>query len=83
MHHYLKAILLKATQALTQVFQLYAKSRTTATPTGKGHVACILGIIYKFSFTAIEGMGAVITTATLLHLLTLNYDNQLAHFTMP
>ena len=83
MHHYLEAILLKAAQALTQILQLHAKSRTTAATTGEGHVACILGIIRKLTLPAIEGVSTIVATATLLYLLALDDHNQLAHFTMP
>ena len=83
MYDNLEAILLKAAQALTQIFQLHGKSCATAATAAEGHIACILGVINEFSLTAIKGMGAIITTATLLHLLTLDDYDQLTHFTMP
>ena len=83
MHYNIKAILLKATQTLAQIFQLYGKTCTTAAAAGKGHIACVLRIIHKFALTAIKGMGTIVATATLLHLLALNNDDQLTHFTMP
>ena len=83
MHNDFKAILLKATQTLAQIFQLYGKTCTTSAAAGKGHIACVLRIIHKFALTAIKGMGTIVATATLLHLLALNNYDQLTHFTMP
>ena len=83
MNDNIEAILLKATQALTQILQLHAESSPTAATAGKGHITCVLWVLAKFTLTAIKGVGAIIATATLLHLLTLDNYNKLAHFTIP
>ena len=75
MDDYLEAILFKATQALAQIFQLHTEPRPTAATAGKGHITCIRRIISKLALTAVKGMGAVIATAALLHLLTLDNNN--------
>ena len=74
-HNDLHAILLEAKQTLAQILQLHTEACTTAATAGKGHIACVFRITGKFALTAIEGMGAIIATAALLYLLTLNKNN--------
>ena len=83
MHANLLPILLKAAQALRQVFQLNRQRTAGAATAGEAHVMRILWITGKLALTAVKGMRTVIAAATLLHCITLDNYYQLAHFIIP